>query len=60
VRGVCRCPFPGISEHVSSETCFRYCDNGSGMVVVSVINVIGVVDVISVCCGDREWVRCGL
>jgi hypothetical protein len=30
------------------------------MVVVSVINVMGVVDVISVCFGDREWVGCGL
>ena len=29
-------------------------------VVVSVINVIGVVDVISVCFGDREWVGSGL
>jgi hypothetical protein len=39
---------------------FRYCGDGSGMVVVSVISVVGVVDMISLCFGDTEWVGCGL
>jgi hypothetical protein len=62
VMGVCRCSFPRISEHASSETCSRCCDDGNKWdgVVVSVISVVGVVDMISVCFGDREWVGCGL